>query len=70
MFNDRKRPFFQSTITYELGALPREKFIDFMVSRFEKAGKILSKDLGAHVCDLFGNHPYSIQKFCSSSLTG
>ena len=64
MFNDRKRPFFQSTINYELGTLPREELIDFMVSKFEETGKVLSKDLGAHVCDLFGNHPYYIQKFC------
>jgi len=64
MFNDRKRPFFQSTINYELGTLPREELIDFMVSRFEEAGKDLSRDLGARVCDLLGHHPYYIQKFC------
>jgi hypothetical protein len=64
MFNDRKRPFFQSTINYELGALPREELINFMVSRFEEAGKALSKDLGARICDLLGRHPYYIQKFC------
>jgi uncharacterized protein len=64
MFNDRKRPFFQSTINYELDTLPRKELIDFMVSRFEEAGKALSRDLGAQVCDLLGNHPYYIQKFC------
>ena len=64
MFSDRTRPFFQSTINYELGTLPREELIDFMVSKFEETGKVLSKDLGAHVCDLFGHHPYYIQKFC------
>jgi len=64
MFNDRKRPFFQSTINYELGTLPREELIDFMVSRFEGTGKALSKDLGARICDLLGRHPYYIQKFC------
>lgn len=64
MFNDRKRPFFQSTINYELGTLPREELIDFMVSRFEEAGKAMSRDLGAKVCDLLGYHPYYTQKFC------
>ncbi len=64
MFNDRKRPFFQSTINYELGTLPREEIIDFMVSRFEGAGKALSRDLGARVCGLLGQHPYYVQKFC------
>jgi len=64
MFNDRKRPFFQSTINYELNTLPREELIDFMVSRFEEAGKALSRGLGTQVCDLLGQHPYYIQKFC------
>jgi hypothetical protein len=64
MFNDRKRPFFQSTINYELGILPREALIDFMASRFEEAGKALSADLAARVCSLLGQHPYYIQKFC------
>ncbi|MBW1692410.1 MAG: ATP-binding protein [Deltaproteobacteria bacterium] len=64
MFNDRKRPFFQSTINYELSTLPREELIDFMVSRFEEAGKALSRDLGVRICDLLGQHPYYIQKFC------
>jgi len=64
MFNDRKRPFFQSTINYELGTLPREELLDFMVSGFRKAGKALSRDLSEQVCDLLGQHPYYIQKFC------
>lgn len=64
MFNNRKRPFFQSTINYELGTLPREELLDFMVSGFEGAGKTLSRDLGEQVCDLFGQHPYYMQKFC------
>jgi hypothetical protein len=64
MFNDRKRPFFQSTINYELGALPREELIAFMVSMFEKAGKALSTELAERICDLLGQHPYYTQKFC------
>ncbi|MEW6665366.1 MAG: ATP-binding protein [Thermodesulfobacteriota bacterium] len=64
MFNDRKRPFFQSTINYELGVLPREETIDFMTTRFAEAGKTLGRDLAASACDLLGQHPYYTQKFC------
>ena len=64
MFNGRKRAFFQSTINYELGTLPREELVDFMVSAFEGSGKALNRDLGKQICDLFGQHPYYIQKFC------
>lgn len=64
MFNNRKRPFFQSTISYEIGTLPREELVDFMVAGFEHSGRALSRDLGKQVCDLVGRHPYYIQKFC------
>jgi len=64
MFNNRKRPFFQSTINYELGPLPIEELLEFMVSGFEGAGKALSRDLGKQICELLGQHPYYIQKFC------
>lgn len=59
-----KTPFFQSTINYELGSLPRKELIDFMVSRFEGAGKALPREMGARICDLLKQHPYYTQKFC------
>jgi len=35
-----------------------------MFSGFRGAGKALSRDLGEQVCDLLGQHPYYIRKFC------
>jgi hypothetical protein len=64
MFNDRKRPFFQSTVNYELITLPKNDLIDFIVSRFEAAGKSISKESAADICDLLNQHPYYVQKFC------
>ncbi len=64
MFNDRKRPFFQSTVSYELEALPRQDLIDFVVSRFEGAGKSIGVESAAGICDLLRQHPYYVQKFC------
>jgi hypothetical protein len=64
MFNERKRPFFQSTVNYELRTLPRQDLIDFIALRFKDAGKSMSSDLAAEICDLISQHPYYVQKFC------
>jgi len=64
MFNDRKRPFFQSTINYELGTLPREDLTEFITRRFGDAGKTISADLAEEICDLTSHHPYYVQKLC------
>lgn len=64
MFNDRKRPFFQSTVNYELKTLPQNDLIDFIVSQFENSGKYISPSLAAEICDIIDRHPYYVQKFC------
>lgn len=64
IFNDRKRPFFQSTINYELKRLPKSDLIDFVVVRFKKSGKSISPEFAAEICDLLSRHPYYVQKFC------
>ncbi|MBW2108398.1 MAG: hypothetical protein JRI36_07035, partial [Deltaproteobacteria bacterium] len=37
---------------------------DFIISRFKDAGKLISADSAAVICDLFNRHPYYVQKFC------
>ncbi len=64
MFNDRSRPFFQSTINYELKTLPQKDLIEFMVSQFANSGKTMSTSLAAEICNLVDRHPYYAQKFC------
>jgi hypothetical protein len=64
MFNDRKRPFFQSSIHYELQALPRSELIEFIASRFSDAGKSIRSDQASQICDITRRHPYYVQKLC------
>jgi hypothetical protein len=64
MFSDRKRPFFQSSIHYELKALPQRDLIDFIVSRFAGAGKSITSARAAEICEMTGCHPYYVQKLC------
>ena len=64
IFNDRKRPFFQSALNYELKPLPEKDMIFFITSQFKKAGKHINEENGSKICQLVSNHPYYMQKFC------
>jgi hypothetical protein len=64
MFNDRKRPFFQSALNYELNALPREELVAFIVESFKSHGKRIEHEMAAQIADLLWCHPYYTQKFC------
>ena len=64
IFNDRKRPFFQSALNYELQPLPYNDLICFIIAQFEIAGKRISVENAAEISQLISNHPYYMQKFC------
>lgn len=64
IFNNRKRPFFQSSINYELKPLSDNDLIPFIVSQFKTAGKLIEKEDASKICQLVSNHPYYVQKFC------
>ena len=64
MFNNRKRPFFQSAINYELKTLPIKALSAFIVSRFAESGKRIKAEAAVDICDLLKQHPYYVQKFC------
>ena len=64
IFNDRKRPFFQSALNYELKTLPGNDLIRFTIAQFKSAGKRISKEKASKISQLVSNHPYYMQKFC------
>ncbi|MGD8208882.1 MAG: hypothetical protein PVH85_00200 [Desulfobacterales bacterium] len=64
MFNNRKRPFFQSAINYELKSLPLKDLSSFIVSRFTGSGKRIEPQTAANICKMLKQHPYYVQKFC------
>lgn len=64
MFHDRSKPFFQSTFDYELGALPQEDCISYIIKRFEFGGKTIQDRESGHVCKLVSGNPYYMQKLC------
>jgi len=67
MFNQRRRPFFQSALNFEIGKLPRNELTAFMMKRFDAAGKHCSAKMANLIVDAVQDHPYYCQKlgfFC------
>ncbi len=63
MFNDRKRPFFQSAINYELAALPGGELAPFLIEMFRQGGKKCSPEIAEIISKKISRHPYYSQKF-------
>lgn len=62
MFNQRNRPFFQSSILYKLDRLPHEDLVRFITDCFEKNGKRCSKKIAENISNKTFQHPYYAQK--------
>lgn len=61
IFNDRSRPFWQSSIMYPLQALPRADLADYLTDLFARGGKTCSGDLAGALADRVRRHPYYAQ---------
>lgn len=62
MFSEEKRPFFQSSIMYQLGSIPRDEFALFIQEQFDLTGKECDLDLAYRIVDLAGGISYYTQK--------
>jgi hypothetical protein len=63
MFTQKRRPFFQSAVNFELGVLPHPDLVAFILKKFASGGKICSKPLAQKLAAAVSNHPYYFQKF-------
>jgi hypothetical protein len=64
MFNDRKRPFFQSVVNYELEPLPVDELTAFIVDQFSKGNKHISRPQAEKIANRVNQHPGYTQKLC------
>ncbi len=64
MFNDRSRPFYQSSVLYKLSAIDADDFEPFITERFLECGKICSESSAQQITQLTHGHPYYTQKLC------
>ncbi|MDY0374552.1 MAG: ATP-binding protein [Desulfobacterium sp.] len=62
MFVDRKRPFYQSAINYELKCLPGDEFAAFIKAGFKNAGKKCPDNILQDILKRSCKHPYYTQK--------
>jgi hypothetical protein len=61
MFNDRKRPFFQSARFLELGPLPHAELAVFLAGLFAHEGKSCAPEVGQAIAAAVQGHPYYAQ---------
>ena len=64
MFNDRKRPFYQCALNYELLPIDDDAFAPFLKHRFESQGVTCAESAIMPVLQMTGGHPYYTQKWC------
>ncbi len=64
MFNDRKRPFFQSAVNYSLNPLPIDDLVKYIVVQFKTGGKVISDKQADRLAAMIHQHPGYTQKLC------
>jgi uncharacterized protein len=62
MFNQKRRPFFQSALNFKLEKLPAEELSAFLVQRCETGQKGCGLQQAKRMVELVGAHPYYTQK--------
>jgi len=62
MFGQRNRPFFQSSILYELPALPHDDLVAYISNGFKKAGKSCPEKVAQQISQKVAQHPFYAQK--------
>lgn len=69
LFYSRKMPFYQFGDMFFLRKIPSEKWVPFIVSRFEVAGKKISADLAEKICTTVDNYSAYVQQLAWNVLT-
>ena len=62
IFNGSKRPFYKSSINYNLPPLPKEEAVRFIVDRFDTTGMTCPDEIAVRIYDLVTGYPYYIQR--------
>ena len=62
MFSQRNRPFFQSSIIYQLNRLPHGDLVNFIMDCFQSKGKHCPAEVAEEISTKVLQHPYYVQK--------
>ncbi|MFA7578058.1 MAG: ATP-binding protein [Candidatus Muiribacteriota bacterium] len=64
MFTDKKRPFFHSSILFELKKIPEKEFSIWIKEKFKTNGIDCSDEQALKILSLVKNYPFYVQKLC------
>lgn len=64
IFNDARRPFYQTTELMELKPIPPAKYISFMQKHFKQKGIGIDKKTATYLLEQVRNHTYYVQYIC------
>lgn len=62
IFNQKKRPFYQSAINYPIVSLPYADAMNFIHGQFKKGGKELPKEIALRLVERIQGYPYYVQR--------
>jgi len=65
MFSSKNRPFYNSALTMNIGPLPYQETVEFLISNFSDSKIILNESNAAHLINMAENIPYYIQFLAS-----
>lgn len=68
LFYSRRMPFYQFGDMFFLKKIPTEKWVPFLVSRFEQAGYTISKELAEKICTTAENYSAYVQQLAWNVL--
>lgn len=68
LFYSRKMPFYQFGDMFFLKKIPTEKWVPFIISRFEVAGKEISSTLAERICTTVDNYSAYVQQLAWNVL--
>ena len=68
LFYSRKMPFYQFGDMFFLRKIPTEKWVPFIVERFQEAGKQISKELAEKICSVVDNYSAYVQQLAWNVL--
>ncbi|MBR4534351.1 MAG: ATP-binding protein [Bacteroidaceae bacterium] len=69
LFYSRNMPFYQFGDMFFLRKIPTEKWVSFILSRFEVAGKSISEGLAGKICSTVENYSAYVQQLAWNVLT-
>lgn len=66
IFNNSRSPFFKSAAAYEVGPIPDEDFVEFLVRRFRVGKRVASVDLAGAALKTACGVTGDVQEFCAA----